>query len=594
MTDIADLEDFLLNRPLQSVDFSVTQAEIEKYTPFLIDLVAQGSFSHSIIDTFKRKHKFSGKNSKVFRIYNHLIEKNVISRNIAFENALKIKSNKSESGVIVITVVLSPYPEYIDSDGKMVKQAFTCEWNCYYCPNEPGQPRSYLKSEPAVQRANQNQFDPILQVNDRIRQLEQIGHLIDKIELIVLGGTWESYPIAYREQYIRDLFYAANVYYDPIPHREKRSLPEEQALNETGKIKIVALKLETRPDTITADSLKHLRYLGCTHIQIGVQHLDNSVLKKINRQAYYKDIVRAIKSLKDCGFKIDIHIMPMLPGSSYEMDVQMFDEFLGVREIQHFEDKFVYQLENEEIQADEWKIYPCQTVPWTVIQKWYLEGKYEPYSDDLLKQLIVNVHSKMFPWIRLNRVIRDIPVEYVIGGTKCTNLRQVVDTELIKEEIACMDIRSREVKGKGFDKTQIVLVERMYGSSGGTEIFLSFESPDYKILYGLLRLRLTDSAGKIGESIVFPELQGAALIRQVHVYGKLVKTSGNSGSGSASGNDETQHNGLGSQLIQRAIEIAKVNHNASIAVIASVGTRNYYKKFGFQMKGIGQYMILNF
>lgn len=266
----------------------------------------------------------------------------------------------------MITVLTSPYPEY---DGKV--QQFSCKWNCHFCPNEPGQPRSYLHDEPAVLRANHNGFDPVLQFTDRAATLAVNGHPVDKIEVLVLGGTWSSYPHAYQEVFCRDLFYAANTFHE----REKRprqGLEEEQRLNEAAACKIIGLTLETRPDTITPDEVRRLRRYGCTRVQLGVQHSDDAILRKINRGCTNDDTVRALRLLKDVCYKargravvcaepthadrpivsadccasnanqlchvsapqIDIHLMPNLPGASPEIDREMFDRVLSDPDLQ--------------------------------------------------------------------------------------------------------------------------------------------------------------------------------------------------------------------------------------------------------------------
>lgn len=586
MDEIEDIENILLNKPLSKVniDYDIHIENIEKYIPFINELInINDENKENYIKKYleiSRKYRIMYKYSYVLYIYKRLLNSKLIEKNIIFEKNLRINGTKSSSGVIVLTVVLSPYPEYEDEDGNIIKQKFTCEWNCYYCPNEPGQPRSYLKLEPAVQRANSNNFEPIKQVWNRLGQLENTGHKIDKVEIIVLGGTWESYPVTYRENFIRDVFYGINVYFeDENNRRDKLSLIDEQLINENADIKIVALKLETRPDTITGYSLQHLRYLGCTHIQIGVQHIFDSVLKKINRGVYYSDIVRAIRYLKDNCFKIDIHLMPDLPGSNVDIDMTMFEDFLGIVRMNNVDiNVYHYELSNGDIQADEWKVYPCQTVPWTVIHKWYKSGKYVSYGDDNLKTIIKYINTNIYPWIRLNRIIRDIPVEYVLEGTRCTNMRQVIDEELKKDGIKSMDIRSREVKNKKNIYNNYELVERWYNASDGVEVFISFENKDYTTLYGLLRLRLSSKSGYIDDEIVFKELVDCALIRQIHVYGELQTIKNNEY------NDGHQHKGLGKKLIERAEEISKKFSYKKIAVIASIGTRNYYRKYGYDIE----------
>jgi ELP3 family radical SAM enzyme/protein acetyltransferase len=239
-----------------------------------------------------------------------------------------------------------------------------------------------------------NQFDPVLQFADRAATLAQNGHPVDKIELLVLGGTWESYPTPYRTEFIRDLFFAANTFLDRAP-RQRLGLAEEQRRNETASVKIIGLTLETRPDTIDAAALRRLREYGCTRVQLGLQHTDDAILKKINRGCTNADASRAIRLLKDACFKVDIHLMPNLPGASPAADAAMFDAV----------------LEDPALQVDQWKIYPCEIVPWTVIERWHKDGKHAPYDDAALEEVLVAAKARVKPWVRLNRVRRDIPLQ---------------------------------------------------------------------------------------------------------------------------------------------------------------------------------------
>ena len=287
---------------------------------------------------FRKAFKKSFRKASLLHVYHRLVGLGEIEASDDLARLLVKKSSKSQSGVLVITVLTSPYPVV---DGKA--QKFSCAWNCYYCPNEPGQPRSYLHDEPAVKRANENGFDPVLQFTDRAATLAMNGHPVDKIELLVLGGTWASYPHAYQEAFVRDLFFAANTFWQ----REKRprlALREEQLINETARVKIIGLTLETRPDTIDAAELRRLRHYGCTRVQLGVQHTDDRLLRKINRGHGVAHVSAALARLKDACFKVDIHLMPQLPTSTLADDRAMFERVLG----------------DPALQADQWKIYPTQ------------------------------------------------------------------------------------------------------------------------------------------------------------------------------------------------------------------------------------------
>ncbi|GET87376.1 acetyltransferase-like protein [Leishmania tarentolae] len=474
------------------------------------------------------------------------------------ERYLVSKAPRSQSGVLVITVFTSAYP-----DG----QSFSCQWNCYYCPNEPGQPRSYLLNEPGVRRANRLDFDPCRQFEERVRSLVAIGHPADKVELLVLGGTWESYPRPYRERFIRDLFYAANTMFDPprAPRRPPLDLLQEQLLNESAHCKIIGVTLETRPDTINTEMLLELRRLGCTRVQLGVQHTDNGILTLVNRQSTREDTANAIKLLKDSCFKVDIHLMPDLPGASPAVDKAMFDDV----------------LDSPYLQADQWKIYPCQTTPFSVIEQWYKDGKYRPYGLENLIDVLLYAKARVHPWIRINRVIRDIPVDYVLAGVEVANLRQLLAHKLRERGERCRCIRCREIKGDKRVAEKLksaILQERRYEASEGTDIFLSVEMPteDATIL-GFLRLRLNIRNWETP----FAELLPCALIRELHVYGNLLPTY-------VDGSDPShapavQHSGIGQRLLQRAEEIAREEGYRQIAVISGVGVRRYYKHRGYRL-----------
>lgn len=488
---------------------------------------------------------------------------------------LTLKSAKSESGVLVVTVVTSPTPTV---NGR--PQKFSCQWNCYYCPNEPGQPRSYLHDEPSVLRANMNGFDPILQFTDRLLSLVYNGHPADKIELLVLGGTWSSYPLEYRETFIRDLFYAANTFRlntHETETRDRLTLSEEKTRNETARCKIIGVTLETRPDCIDDKEVLHFRRVGATRIQLGIQQTDNGVLRKINRECTAAQAKLGIQRLKQCGFKVDIHLMTQLPGADVELDRKMFREVLT----------------DPDWQADQWKIYPCETTPWTVIQIWHQQGKYTPYSDKLLTELLLWLKPQVHPWIRLNRIVRDIPSQYIFGGTKISHLRQLLHHRLAELGQCCQCIRCREVgrckPGVDYLPENIKRSIKSYDASGGKEYFISYEVPPCvkrvgksdTYLLGFIRLRI-NTEPECWAYQVFPKLRGTALIRELHVYGQVVPVNMNR---SADGSPilATQHTGLGRRLVADAENIAREYCCRQIAVISGVGVRNFYRKLHYRL-----------
>ena len=379
----------------------------------------------SALQPLRKKYRMAPRKAHILHAYRTMVSSGALmARSVALEEVLTTKASKSQSGVLVVTVLTSPYP----SVGGAKPQKFSCKWNCYYCPNEPGQPRSYLRDEPAVLRANQNKFDAVMQFTERCATLAQNGHPVDKVELLVLGGTWASYPLDYREAFVRDLYYAANTFWVRSEKRGRRSLAEEQRLNESAATKIIGLTLETRPDTIDVNELRLLRSYGCTRVQLGVQHTDEAVLAKVNRGHGRAETAEALRLLKDACFKVDIHLMPNLPGATPKIDRAMFADVLG----------------SPELQADQWKIYPCEVTPWTIIKKWFDEGSYVPYGDDALKELLMGAKARVHPWIRLNRVVRDIPSNYILGGVDAPNMREDVLVEMRRRGETCKCIRCRE------------------------------------------------------------------------------------------------------------------------------------------------------
>ena len=526
------------------------------------------------IDKFKKniqkKYKYTISNSEFIKIYKYLNLDNQQLRNLITK-----KKCKSNSGVLVITILTSAHPKYIDDDGEVKTARFSCKHDCAYCPNEPAhegnnwvaQPRSYLYSEPAVLRANANDFDPIKQMNSRISSLINMGHIPDKLEVIVLGGTWSEYPRNYQDSFITDMYYSANIYFDNEPKRSKKTLEEEIEINETSKIHIIGLTLETRPDTINISEIYNFRRYNCTRIQLGVQHTNNNVLKKINRGHTIECAYEAIKLLKNNCFKVDIHIMPNLPGSSYDIDKKMLEEILY----------------DQRIQVDQYKIYPTAIVPYTKIKKWFDEGTYVPYDDLLLYELIKDFKKNVQKYKRLNRIIRDIPGHYIEGGysKKFVNMRQLLQDDMKANKWGCKCIRCREIKGNKVNIDNIKINIETYTASDSDEYHISFDTDCEKnYLIGFLRLRLNKEENKN----LLDCIKGSALIRELHVYSNL-NSVGNNIEGSM------QHKGFGKKLIAKAEKIAIENGYKKVAIISGTGVREYYKKLGYNL--IDTYMIKN-
>ena len=500
---------------------------------------------------------------------------------------LRKKPGRNLSGITSITVITAPFP-----DG----QKFSCKHNCYYCPNEPAhegnnwqaQPRSYLYNEPAVLRANQHKFYAIGQMLNRLDTYYSNGLVPDKIEIIVEGGTFTEYPVDYLERYHRDLFYAANIYFDlreAFPEydnigeagldvnnlkkiRPPGSVEDEIIINKTAKVHIIGICIETRPDALDDDWLYRFRKWGITRIQLGAQHVDNAILKKVNRGHTIEQLLWAMQYLLDNCFKIDIHIMPDLPGATPEIDKAMFD--------------YVYSV----VCPDQMKVYPCQTIPWTVIEKWYKNGTYVPYFDKDPNLLIDVVRYSMETcpnWIRMPRVIRDIPCSvYVEGGNNIGNMRQVVDNLLDGDGLYSKEIRSREIgRHSQYYEKPANYNSYYYRGNNGDNYFIAYESYDLRALFGFIRLRFVDE----NNMTKFEILKNRGLIRELHVYGDTTAVNTYDKRG-------CQHTGIGKGLLKIA-ELETMKRGIyGIVVISGEGVKGYYEKNGY--REVDTFMVKDF
>ena len=512
-------------------------------------------FTVSFIDLYHKKCRISKvpiKKTDLILDYYNQINENKLNKCYLFEKLICKKPSRSISGINSITLVMSPYPN---------GQSFSCKHNCYYCPNEPShkgnnyqaQPRSYLYHEPAVRRANQHNFKAHEQMKDRLDTLRMNGHPCDKIEIILEGGTYTEYPIDYLEEYNRDIYYTANTYFD-TEKRQPLNLDEEVKLNRNSKVHIIGNCIETRPDAIDDSWILHFRRCGVTRIQLGVQTTHNHILKKINRGHDIKCALDCIEKLKDMCFKIDIHLMPDLPYSTPELDKEMFD--------------YTYKY----LQPDQIKIYPCAVVPWTIIEKWYNKGEWNPYEPDVLKDVMDYALHNCPEWIRLPRVIRDIPGLYIQAGNKTTNLRQ----QLTESK----EIRSREIERheEYYNKPAKIFIDNYntVEKLNGTIIndyFISYESLDKIALFGFIRLRIKNENENENENQLFSCLEKSGLIRELHVYGFNTKVGDTAKS--------SQHRGIGSKLLQTAEDITQKHNLKNIVVISGEGVKEYYKKKGY-------------
>jgi len=502
--------------------------------------------------------------------YEKMVAKKEIKRNLNFEKILLSKKIRTESGVAVVAVLTKAYP---------------CPGKCIYCPTEKEMPKSYLSNEPAVMRAISARFNPYKQVQNRLRALELNGHAIDKIELIVMGGTFSYLPKTYQNKFITECFRACNDY-PQKKSQTKTTLEFEQKKNEKTKCRIVGLTLETRPDYIDEKEIMNFRNLGCTRVELGVQSIFNDVLKINKRGHDIQRTIEATKLLKDTGFKINYHIMPGLLGSNLKKDLQMFKELFS----------------NPNFQPDMLKIYPTVVTKNTKLHSLWVQGKYKPLSDKEFEKFILQIKQKIIPpYVRIARLVRDVPTSSIVAGPIISNLRQ-----LIAHKSKCRCIRCREVRSD-YNNTEKIILDRIdYSASGGQEIFLQFVSEDKKKLFALLRLRIPNchsrengnlvSQSKICDWIpdqvgndklydLIPVLKNSAIIREVHTYGKMAKISRNNTS-------SPQHIGLGKKLLLEAERIAKKEFGlGKIVVISGVGVRGYYRKSGYKLQNT--YMVKN-
>ncbi len=452
---------------------------------------------------------------------------------------LKTKKMRSLSGVAIITISTKQYP---------------CPGQCIYCPTEKAMPKSYLSNEPAIMRAILNKFDPYKQTANRIKDLKISGHPTDKIELIVIGGTWSFLPAQYRKWFIKRAFDAAN-------EKTSKTLKQAQMLNEKSNNRIIGLTVETRPDFINEKEIAMMRELGVTRVEMGIQSIYDNVLKLNKRGHSVEKSIVATKLLKEAGFKICYHLMPNLMGSTPQKDLAMFKEI----------------FRNSDFQPDLLKIYPCVVLKESKLYKSYLKGEYKPYPEKTLNQLMKKIMLEIPYYCRMQRVIRDIPATSIIAGSKTSNLREMIDREITKKGERCKDIRSREVKDLYDPKEKIQLFRIDYDASDGKEIFLSWENKDRTKLFSLLRLRIPEHVLK-QQPFFIKELEKTALIREVHTYGQLL--------GIGQKSIAAQHKGLGKKLVAEAERIAKKEFQLKrIAVISGIGVRDYYRHLGYKLEG---------
>lgn len=529
---------------------------------------------------------------------------------------LQVKPRRTASGVATVTVLTKPWP---------------CSSACLYCPNDVRMPKSYLHDEPACQRAERNWFDPYLQVTARLRTLHQMGHVTDKVELIVLGGTWSDYPEAYQIWYMHELFralndmgcetaveresetrrkqyrdtgiacerddlanwaaeaqarvtagdasynetvrnlYACGTHVDgngwvAAAQWQTATFPQLEALqrkNESTEHRCVGLVVETRPDAVTPKRLAMLRRLGCTKLQMGIQSLDERILAANHRGIGVDRMQQAFEFARIFGFKTHAHFMTNLLGATPEGDAADYRRM----------------VEHPAFKPDEIKLYPCALVDGTGLVSHWRDGSWRPYTEQELVNLLAGDVLVTPPFTRISRMIRDISAHDIMTGNKKVNLRQLVDLELAKRAQPVQEIRSREIAFGAAANDEFSLSEVAYETTNTHEVFLQWVTPDNRIA-GFLRLSMPNADYVNAHATDLPINAGEAMIREVHVYGRVA--------GLHQGGENAQHRGLGRMLIERACDIARENGYTAINVISAIGTRGYYRKQGFTDNGLYQ------
>ena len=485
--------------------------------------------------------------SMLVSIYHEMVAAGEIAEDARLLERIRMKPMRTLSGVTTVTVLTKPYP---------------CPGKCIFCPTDVRMPKSYLPDEPGAMRGLEHQFDPYAQVRSRIEQLRSVGHPTDKIELLILGGTWSSYRRDYQEWFVKRCFDAMNEPNppSPFPTREggERGLGEgelsaAQSINETTHHRNVGLVIETRPDEINPDEIRWLRHLGVTKVQMGAQSLDDHILE-INKRGHDVECTRkATALLRAAGFKIVLHWMPNLLGATTESDREDFARLWN------------------DVCPVEIKIYPNQLLANAELYEYWQRGEFKPYITQELIDLIADIKPTIPRYCRVNRVIRDIPSTNVVEGNRRTSLRQDVHDEMKRRGTKCECVRCREVRGKSVSTDSLKLDDLVYKAGTAEEHFISYVTPDDK-LAGFVRLSLPDTnSAQTG----LHELDGAALIREVHVYGQSLPVG-------AEKEGAAQHTGLGTRLLAEAERVARMRGFKRMAVISAVGTRGYYLERGFE------------
>ena len=441
----------------------------------------------------------------------------------------------------------------------VMTQPMKCPGWCIYCPTYAAIPQSYTPESPAVLRAIKCGFDARKQIEIRLKVLAEMGHPTDKIELIVMGGTFLAQPKDYQYQFIKDCF-------DALNGEASATLEEAKRLNEMAKHRCVGLCIETRPDWCGQEEVDRMLEFGATRVELGVQTLDDRIYKLVRRGHKVEDVVKATRLLKEHGFKVHYHWMPGLPGATPEGDLDLSARLFS----------------DARFRPDGLKLYPTMVVAGTELERWYQEGRYQPYDNDTMTDLIASIKAIIPRYVRVSRVLRDIPAKFIVAGLK-DSLRDIVKQLMEQQATQCRCIRCREYGHRardGWGIGQPRLVRADYEASGGREVFLSFEDAG-ETLFGLLRMRIQ---AKLPAGLGLKTNGKLALIRELHVYGPEVSLGQRKPAA-------VQHRGLGRALLLEAERLAGEEFGTPlIAVLSGVGAREYYRSdFGYAL--VGDYMV---
>ncbi|GAQ90426.1 Elongator complex protein 3 [Klebsormidium nitens] len=468
---------------------------------------------------------------------------------------LRAKPIRTASGIAVVAVMSKPHRcPHIATTGNI----------CVYCPGGPDSDfeystQSYTGYEPTSMRAIRARYNPYAQSRGRVDQLRRLGHSVDKVEFILMGGTFMSLPADYRDYFIRNL-------HDSLSGHTSRDVDEAVRYSEQSATKCIGLTIETRPDYCLAPHLRQMLTYGCTRLEIGVQSTYEDVARDTNRGHTVAAVADCFCLAKDAGFKVVAHMMPDLPNVGMERDIESFREF----------------FENPDFRADGLKVYPTLVIRGTGLYELWKTGRYRNYPPEQLVDLVARLLAFVPPWTRVYRIQRDIPMPLVTSGVEKGNLRELALQRMADLGTRCRDVRTREAGIQDIHHRvrpeEVELVRRDYAASGGWETFLAYEDVKQDILVGLLRLR------RCGRSVSCPELRGrCSIVRELHVYGTAVSIHGRDV-------DKFQHQGYGTLLMQEAERIATREHRSTkLAVISGVGTRHYYRRLGYELEG--PYMV---